>query len=146
MRQAAEAGGFRLRKHQRLKLGRDFLRLRNEGGRVAQGCLIVNWLPRPEGQRSRIAVVAGRKLGRATVRNRARRLLREVFRLHQWDLAPPVDLVLVARPSIVDKGYGDVEADFLLAMRRAGLLKEQRQQLESPLAKAQDISQSPPVS
>jgi len=68
-------------------------------------------------------VVVGRKLGKATVRNRARRLLREVFRLHQWDLIRPVDLVLVARPSIVGKRYREVEADFLRALQQAGLLR-----------------------
>ena len=57
------------------------------------------------------------------VRNRARRLLRESFRVHQHDLAAPVDLVLVARPSIVGKGYVDVEKDFLTTLRRARLLK-----------------------
>ena len=57
------------------------------------------------------------------VRNRARRLLRESFRLHQHELAQPVDLVLVARPSISGKGLADVEKDFLTTLRKAGLLK-----------------------
>ena len=57
------------------------------------------------------------------MRNRARRLLRETFRLHQRDLAPPVDLVLVARPSIVGKGFAEVEKDFLTTLRKARLLK-----------------------
>jgi ribonuclease P protein component len=57
------------------------------------------------------------------VRNRARRLLREAFRLHQHDLARPVSLVLVARASIVAKLFAGVEKDFLTAMRKADLLK-----------------------
>jgi ribonuclease P protein component len=57
------------------------------------------------------------------VRSRARRLLREAFRLHQHDLASPVDLVLVARPSIAGRPLADVERDFLAALRRARLLK-----------------------
>jgi ribonuclease P protein component len=57
------------------------------------------------------------------VRNRARRLLRESFRLHQHDLAGPVDLVLVARASIVGKGLADVQRDFLTALRKARLLR-----------------------
>jgi ribonuclease P protein component len=56
------------------------------------------------------------------VRSRARRLLRECFRLHQHDLRQPIDLVLVARPSILGKGFSEVEKDFLTTLRKAGLL------------------------
>ena len=58
------------------------------------------------------------------VRSRARRLLRESFRLHQNQLTQPVDLILVARASIVGKSFGSVETDFLTALRQARLLKE----------------------
>ena len=43
--------------------------------------------------------------------------------MHQHDLTRPVDLVLVARASIVAKQLGAVEKDFLTTMRKAGLLK-----------------------
>jgi len=63
-------------------------------------------------------------VGNAVVRNRARRLLRESFRRHQNELRRPVDLVLVARPSIAGKSLAEVERHFLTAARKAGLLKE----------------------
>ena len=53
------------------------------------------------------------------VRSRARRLLRESFRQHQHKLARPVELVLVARPSIAGRGFAEVEKDFLAVLRRA---------------------------
>ena len=55
---------------------------------------------------------------------RARRLLREAFRLHQLELAQPLDLVLVARPSIVGKKFSVVEKDFLAALHQGQLLKQ----------------------
>ena len=79
----------------------------------------------PGGSISRLGVITTRKLGPAVVRSRARRLLRETFRLHQHDLIQPVTLVLVARSSIVGKRLADVEGDFLSAMRRAKMLREQ---------------------
>jgi ribonuclease P protein component len=108
----------------RIKQGRDFVRVRRVGERMVVGCLIANWQRLPAASGSRLGVITGGKIGGAVVRNRARRLMRETFRLHQRELAGPVDLVLVARPSIVGKGFADVERDFLTTLRRARLLKQ----------------------
>ena len=106
----------------RLKQSRDFARARQEGQRAVSGCLIANWRRLPDGERTRVGVVTSGKIGGAVVRNRARRLLRETFRLHQHELAQPLDLVLVARASIVGKSFSGVEKDFLRTLRNAGLL------------------------
>jgi ribonuclease P protein component len=114
---------LKLPRQRRIRRGHDFARLRASGQRVAGGCLIANWQALAPGTGGRLGVVTGRKVGNAVGRSRARRLLREVFRVHQGDLAAPVDLVLVARPSIAGKPFQAVERDFLNALRRAGLLK-----------------------
>lgn len=119
----AAAKPLGLPRSRRLKLNREFVRVRREGERLVSGCLIANWRRLPAGAVSRLGVVTGRALGGAVVRNRARRWLREAFRLHQRELVAPVDLVLVARPTILQCSWRDVENDFLTAMRRAGLLK-----------------------
>jgi ribonuclease P protein component len=107
----------------RLKKRGDFGRARAEGVRLVCGCLIANVAPRAAGQTSRLGVVTSRKIGGAVVRSRARRLLRESFRLHQAELGRPVDLVLIARNSIVGKGLAQVERDFLRALKQARLEK-----------------------
>jgi ribonuclease P protein component len=112
-----------LQRTARLKQGRDFQRLRREGRRLVAGCLIANWRRLPEGAPTRVGVVVSRKVGGAVHRSRARRLLRETFRLHQRDLVEPVELVLVARPAIARKKLSDVEKDFLGTLRQARLLK-----------------------
>lgn len=110
----------------RIKQGRDFARVRREGERLVNGCLIANWRRLPDNAPSRLGVITAGKIGGAVIRNRARRLMRESFRLHQNDLDRPVDLVLVARPSIAGKGFVEVERDFLTTLRKAGLLKGPR--------------------
>ena len=117
-------GSLGLPRARRIKQGRDFARTKAQGKRVVSGCLIANWVPLSSGAPSRVGVITGRKVGAAVVRVRARRLLREAFRLHQPELAQPVDLVLVARPSIVGKHFLVVERDLLAALRQARLLKE----------------------
>jgi len=117
-------GRLRFGRAARLKQARDFAAVRQSGERLVNGCLIANWRRLQSPARSRLGVITAGKLGDAVVRNRARRLLRESFRLHQHELALPVDLVLVARQSIVGKGFAGVEKDFLTTLRKAGLLRE----------------------
>lgn len=114
----------------RIKQGRDFARVRREGERLVIGCMIANWQRLPVASASHLGVITAGKIGGAVVRNRARRLLRESFRLHQHDLTGPVDLVLVARPSIANKGFAEVERDFLTTLRKARLLKPVIERIE----------------
>ncbi|MGH7940908.1 MAG: ribonuclease P protein component [Limisphaerales bacterium] len=114
---------LRLARRSRVTQNRDFIRIRQRGQRLAQGCLVANWNLLPGGASPKLGVVTSRKIGGATRRTRARRLLRESFRLHQHNFATPVELILVARNSIVGKKFAEVEKDFLTTLRRAGLLK-----------------------
>ena len=99
------------------------MRVRQQGQRLVQGCLIANWNRLPDGASPKLGVVTSRKIGGAIERSRARRLLRESFRQHQHEFARPVELVLVARNSITGKKFSGVEKDFLATLRRAGLLR-----------------------
>jgi ribonuclease P protein component len=114
---------LRLGRNSRLAQSRDFARVRQQGQRLVLGCLIANWNKLPDGAAPKLGVVTSKKIGGATERSRARRLLRESFRQHQNELSQPVELVLVARNSIAGKKFADVEKDFLAALNRAGLLK-----------------------
>ena len=120
---AAQPARRGLGRRARIKQGRDFLRVRQGGERVVKGCLIANWLRLPFEARSRLGVVVSKKVGNAVVRSRAKRLLRESYRQHQHELTQPLDLVLVARPSIAEKDFVTVERDLLTTLRQAGLLK-----------------------
>lgn len=120
----AEQPRLKFGRAMRIKQGRDFSRVRQEGQRLVYGCLIANWRKLPTDSTHRLGVVTSGKIGNAVIRNRARRLLREAFRLHQNDLTHPVDLVLIARASIVGKAFADVEKDFLTTVRKAGLLSQ----------------------
>lgn len=71
----------------------------------------------------RLGVVAGKRtFRRAVERNRAKRLLREAFRLNQHRIATGSELVLIARRNILKARLQDVERDLLNVCRRSGIL------------------------
>ena len=115
---------LRLTRTMRIRQRRDFARLRQTGQRIAVGSLVLNWKELPKNSLSRMAVITTKKLGPAIIRTRARRLLRECFRLHQHDLRTSLEMVLVARRGVLRKKLAAVEADYLFALRSANLLKE----------------------
>ena len=118
---------LRLPRTSRMKSPGDFARAKAKGQRWVCGCLIANVLSLPEGSANRLGVVTSKKIGNAVERSRARRLLRETFRLHQHDFNRPVDLVLVARPSIARRAFAEVETDFLKMARQSRLEKVENQ-------------------
>ena len=111
-------------KSARIQASSDFRNHKENGERLVKGCLLANWQLLPSNSFSRLGVVTSRHLGKAVSRNRARRLMRECFRLHKKKLRSEVDLILVARKSIAKKSFFDVEKDFIALLKKCNLLSE----------------------
>ena len=73
---------------------------------------------------NRIGFTVSTKLGKAVKRNRVRRRLREIYRLHEERFVPGTELVVVARARAVTATYRQLESAFLSACGRLGLLRE----------------------
>jgi len=111
-----------LPKSRRLQHRRDFVEVRDSGRRHAQGCVVINWLPLALECPWQLGVITTKALGPAHVRNRARRLIREAFRLQQGLLQRPARIVVIARSSIREATLARVQSDLLQGLRRAGLI------------------------
>lgn len=80
------------------------------------------WLRPGEGASLRLGVVASKRTFRRAVdRARAKRLLREAFRLNRGRLDGAYDVVLVARRRILEVKRPAVDRDLMIAAQRAGI-------------------------
>ncbi len=107
-----------------LKENHLFRRLYQKGKTAADGRLAL--YARRNGRReNRLGFTVSTKLGHAVVRNRTRRRLREIYRLHESELANGIDLVVVARVKAAHSGYRQLEESFLKLAGKLEILKKE---------------------
>ncbi len=75
---------------------------------------------------NRVGLTVSSKLGCAVVRNRLRRRLREIYRLHEESFRRGWDIVAVGRAAATDADYQKLERAYLALAAKLGLLKEER--------------------
>ena len=106
-----------------LKLNHMFRRLYSKGQSCANGHLVM-YCRKNGTQENRIGLTVSAKLGHAVVRNKVRRRLREIYRLHEAEFQPGWDLVVVARSRAVQASYQKLESAYLHLARKLGVLAE----------------------
>ena len=106
----------------RIQASSDFRNNKENGERLAKGCLLANWQFLPTNSFSRLGVVTSKRIGKAVIRNRARRMIRECFRLHKYEFINKIDLILIARKSIAKYSFHEVEKDFIELLKKSDLL------------------------
>jgi ribonuclease P protein component len=84
--------------------------LAREQGRSYSNRYVAMYMRPNQQEQSRIAVAAGKRLGKAHIRNRAKRLLREAINHRLSQLKPGVDLLLLARAACLGSGSAEVGA------------------------------------
>ena len=94
-----------------------------DGGESLASRFFAMWILRsPEGGVGRVGTVASKRTFHDAVqRNRARRLLREVYRTARARLKPGVQLVLVGRRRILEASSREVAEAFERTCRKAGI-------------------------
>ena len=103
-----------------LKLNHIFQRLYRTSG-FGNGYLVM-YARRNRLSTNRVGITVSKKLGKAHIRNRVRRRLREVYRLNEERFQPGWDIVVVARSKAVDAEFAKLTKSYLTLARKAGLL------------------------
>ena len=112
---------MRLSRKQRVSESSVFREAFDHGPHYA-GRFMVMWLGRREAGTLRLGVVASKRSFREAVqRARAKRLLREAYRLNRFRFSGTCDVILVARHGILKVARQDVEADLMTLAEKAGL-------------------------
>ncbi|NUO09701.1 MAG: ribonuclease P protein component [Candidatus Brocadia sp.] len=103
---------FQFTKAERLTKSREFERVFHEG-KVFKNDTVVLYVMPNDLQHSRLGLVVSKKVGNAVRRNRAKRLLREAYRLNKNILTTHVDIIAIPRhPFSSDLKLPDIEGGF----------------------------------
>ena len=105
----------RFRPRDRIRKRSEFLVSYDRGKRILSDSFVL-FVARNTVGRPRLGITVGRRLGGAVRRNRAKRLLRDIFRRHKMELQD-VDIVVNGRPGLPDAEYRRLEAEILDRLR-----------------------------
>ena len=101
----------------RLTSRRQFLAVYENGLKASSPGFTVFGLPNGLAH-SRLGLTLTRKTGNAVIRNRAKRVLREAFRLNRHRIGVPMDLVINGRRALLQQSMQRIERDFLACVAR----------------------------
>lgn len=117
-----EKSRFGMNKLQTIKSRKVFRVAYKRGERFASP-LLVTYILKSRGRSNRIAAVASKKIGKATKRNRARRVIKEAYRLISNRLQFGNNFVFVARSCTAEAKMLDIQEEMLIHMGKARLLR-----------------------
>jgi len=106
----------------RLSRAEDFKRVRQTGKSFAHPLVVLVIKANESKDKLRVGVTAGKTIGTAVHRNRAKRLLREAMRPLIPNIASGFDLILIARPKLVTSTLTETRSALINLFQRASIL------------------------
>ena len=116
---------YTMDRSRRIRKNKDFRRIYSAGRRFRNRAGLLYVMP-ATGHSTKIGFVTTKRIGHAFARNRARRLMREVYRLHQYELAEGYELILLAGHFLTDVSYKEAERAILALWRHAEVMGRRR--------------------
>ncbi len=113
-----------MKRRYRLREKERFQEVRRKGRSYVDRLLVLSALPN-DLPYSRFGFSVSRRIGKAVVRNRVKRRLREAVRLRMGQIEPGWDVVFIARAPIREVDFHTIDAAVARLLRRASLLKQE---------------------
>ena len=111
--------GFSFCYLERLHTSTDFNRVLKNGKKLKTVFVNIYVLKRKDNNEiRRLGLITSRKVGKAVVRNTAKRRLREIFRTNKHKLTPGLDIVFILKPQIKLTGYSELKKTVLDCLKK----------------------------
>lgn len=111
-------------KQQRISTGAEYQEILKNGKKASDSYFRIIAVIKPEQIDRKIGIIVSKKVGTAVNRNRIKRVVREIFRLNQKQIAIGTNVVVIAKPDCVNKKYWDIEKSLKQLLDRVNVIQK----------------------
>jgi ribonuclease P protein component len=112
-----------MKKKYRIKKNEEFQQVFQDGQSMANRQFVIYVLDRPEQPYFRLGLSVSKKIGKAVVRNRVKRYIRQAFLELREEIVTGKDYVIIARMPASEMNYFEVKKSLMHVLKKAGMLK-----------------------
>ncbi len=105
-----------------MKYNRDFKRLYAKGKSICAGYLVM-YYKKANINENILGITVTKKIGKAVIRNRVRRLIKESYRLKEDKIKAGYYIVIVARSKAVGASFDQISRDLSFLLKKSGIIE-----------------------
>lgn len=108
-----------------LKKNYEFVRIYKKGGFFPGKYLVIYVMKNRLGV-NRLGVTTNKKIGKSVRRNRARRLIKESYRLYEEFIPPSLDIIFVARAVETEYGFDEIRKEMKFLLKKMKVFDQEK--------------------
>lgn len=109
-----------MKKENRLKKRKEFAYIFRKGESFSSKYLVLTYAP-SKLKTFKIGFSCGKKVGKAVVRNKVKRRLKEAVYFYRNNIAPKYNYIFVAKPSSCDASFDELKQNVEYLLKKANL-------------------------
>lgn len=113
-----------MKKRNRIKKNEEFQNVFKHGTSMANRQFVIYMLDRPEEKEFRVGLSVSKRIGKAVVRNRIKRYIRQVFLEEKDNIRTGRDYVIIARKPAAEMNYHEVRKSLLHLFRKVKIYQK----------------------
>ena len=110
-----------MQRYASIKENREFMFLYKKGKSYCADCLVI-YVRKNKNRGLRLGITVTKKIGKAVVRNRIRRRIRESFSANLNEISPCCDVIIVARSKAAESSYAELNSALRYLLHKAELI------------------------